>query len=138
MTPERFPQMTQTDTSGCVIWTGAKSDGYGLLRIGKKTFLAHRIAYERDRGPIPKGYHIDHLCRNRACVNTDHLRLVTPRQNALENSLSFSAINAKKTHCLRGHEFTEENTAVRKGKAGPYRSCRECIKIRAPRYARSR
>lgn len=72
------------DTSGdCHVWTGAKMpSGYGGLRVNGKVVYAHRYAWERVNGPIPAGKVIDHACHNEACVNTDHLRLATPEQNA--------------------------------------------------------
>jgi transcription elongation factor Elf1 len=69
---------------------------------------------------------LDHICRNRACVNPGHLRVVTPKQNVLENSLGRTAINKCKTHCPKGHPFDDENTF----RAGTQRQCRECGRIR--------
>jgi hypothetical protein len=96
--------------------------------------LAHRWAYEFLRAEIPEGLHIDHLCRNRACVNPWHLEPVTNRVNGLRGE-SVAAQHARKTHCIRGHEFTTENTyPIKNGKG---RGCRECSRIkdreRAPR-----
>jgi hypothetical protein len=65
---------------------------------------------------------LDHICRNRKCVNSEHLKEVTPRENALYNSNGVSALCFKKTHCLRGHKLSPEN--IRTNKAG--RVCREC------------
>jgi hypothetical protein len=66
--------------------------------------LGHRVAWEAEHGPIPEGLTIDHLCRNRRCVNVAHLRLLSNVENARMNG------NWAKTHCVRGHEFTEDNT----------------------------
>jgi hypothetical protein len=69
-------------TSGCWIWTASRSaDGYGLVRMGGKTFRAHRVAYAVTHGVIADGVLIDHACSNPACVNPGHLRAVTPKQN---------------------------------------------------------
>ncbi|WP_402465721.1 HNH endonuclease signature motif containing protein [Isoptericola aurantiacus] len=67
----------------CIEWTGATSaNGYGRIGIGgSRTAQVHRVAYEAARGPIPAGLHIDHLCRNRRCVNPDHLEPVTQSEN---------------------------------------------------------
>ena len=76
---------------------------------------AYRLAYEITKGPVPKGLEIDHLCRNRACLNPFHLEAVTRRVNVLRG---FGACgnNARKTHCKFGHEFTtiEESGRTRR------------------------
>jgi hypothetical protein len=96
--------------------------GYGRFTINHKNHFVHRWVWELENGPIPAGMEIDHMCRNRACCNIDHLRLVTRAVNTLENSVSFSAINKAKTHCINGHPFNEENTRMYRGG----RSCRTC------------
>lgn len=70
-------------TETCWVFTGALRNGYGALGIEGKTIYAHRYAYERLVGPIPAGLVIDHLCRNRACVNPEHLEVVTQQVNCL-------------------------------------------------------
>lgn len=67
---------------GCIIWTGAtNSKGYGYLWVDGRSVLAHRYAWERERGPIPDTREVDHMCFERACVNPQHLRLATRAQN---------------------------------------------------------
>lgn len=106
--------------SQCIVWTGKYfANGYG--RVGYK--LAHRIAYEQAVGDIPKGLYIDHLCRNRGCVNPNHLEPVTLVENVMRG-VSPHALNAKKTHCSKGHEFTFSNTYQRKDRTA--RECRIC------------
>lgn len=127
---DRFTTKIQPVESGCVEWTGPLDRyGYGqfLPEGGRRAnnMGAHRWSYEHYVRPIPPGYQIDHLCRNRKCVNPDHLEAVTPRENVLR-SLNPPSLNAKKTHCVHGHEFTTENTDVRNGG----RSCKTCRRER--------
>ena len=110
----------------CWLWTGAKGgDGYGMHGVtedGRRyTRQVHRLAYTLAVGEIPDGLTIDHLCRNRLCCNPNHLEVVSIRENILRGD-GVAANNARKTHCPRGHEYTEENTYVYRKK----RHCREC------------
>lgn len=127
----RFRESYTVTDSGCWQWTGwLESNGYARFTIGQKRTGAHRWAYERFVGSIPPGMAIDHLCRNRACVNPDHLEPVTTRANLLRGE-TLAAANAAKTHCKHGHKFTPENT-VRDGAGN--RQCRECRNRRAREY----
>jgi len=114
---------------GCWIWTAAKTNGYGVVSIAGRLRRAHRVVYEALVGPIPAGLEIDHLCRNRACVNPAHLEPVTGTENILR-STSPSATHARQTHCKLGHEFTPENTYLRKRGHKTERFCRACMRAR--------
>lgn len=112
-------------TSSCWEWQGAKHPlGYGNMRVGKKTQWAHRVVYENLVGPIEEGMSLDHLCRNPSCVNPEHLEPVTHKENVLRG-VGPTAINAAKTHCKRGHEFTKTNTRITVANG---RLCRACDK----------
>jgi hypothetical protein len=92
--------------------------------------LAHRIAYELFIGPIPNGLHIDHLCRNRGCVNPVHLEPVTQQENMLRGYAP-SAVSHRANRCHRGHEFTPENTYIKHRPNGRIkRDCKECARMR--------
>ncbi len=95
-------RVEQDPLTGCHNWIGRLTLGYGHMRVGRQNFRAHRYAYERVRGPIPFGLVIDHLCRNKACCNPDHLEAVTQQENTLRG-LAPSAKNAAASHCGRGH-----------------------------------
>ncbi len=105
-----WPKVVKTDA--CWNWVGAKSyEGYGLFWFRKRLDGAHRYSYTFFKQEIPDGFTIDHLCLNHSCVNPDHLEAVSNRENTLRGN-SKSSINARKTHCLRGHPFNEENTVL--------------------------
>lgn len=109
---------------GCWVWQSADNGtGYGVKWANGRQGVAHRWMYEKLVGPIPEGLQLDHLCRNRKCVNPEHLEPVTNRENGLRGT-SPAAKNARKTHCLRGHPFDEVNTYWEPSRAG--RACREC------------
>ena len=129
---ERFWKYAK-DQGDCIVWTGCvKPNGYGAFFPSRreKTY-AHRWAYERYVGPIPKDMVIDHLCRNRRCVNPLHLEAVTQWVNNLRGETD-SVRNMQKTHCKRGHELSLEN--LLKGRAREGRICKICHRERERRY----
>jgi hypothetical protein len=123
---ERTAKYVRVLPHGCHEWTGARiPDGYGHTSVNGRAVLAHRLYYEAAKGHIADGLEIDHLCRNRSCVNPDHLEPVSHRENVLrgENPM---AQQARRTHCKRGHLFDEENTYLMHGRK---RVCKECRKL---------
>ena len=124
-------RINKTDT--CWVWTGkVDKTGYGSfgMREGTKsrTRSAHKILYEVLVGEIPTGMQLDHLCKVTLCVNPEHLEIVTPRENIMRSN-GLAAVNAQKTHCSNGHEFTEDNIYVPPKRLNR-RYCRKCQKLK--------
>jgi hypothetical protein len=113
----------------CWEWTlSTQRNGYGQISHNGKRIQAHRYAYQLRFGPVPEGLVLDHLCRNKRCVNPEHLEPVTNRENILRGE-SPIAIRARTNHCKRGHELTAENIIL-------VRVCRVCSRARDSRYKR--
>jgi hypothetical protein len=114
--------------SKCWVWTGyLNPDGYGMVDVrnnglGIVVTTAHRIGFLVLRGSLPPApLELDHLCRNRACVNPCHLEVVTMKVNILRGESPF-AINARKTECKHGHLLSENNVYMFRGS----RNCKAC------------
>lgn len=112
---------------GCWLWTAGKTKGYGRFHAHKGRFTnnqtAHILMWQIRYGRVPEGLELDHLCRNKACVNPKHLEAVTGKVNTLRCPDAPAAINAAKTHCPEGHEYDysyeDKNGYV-------VRACRTC------------
>lgn len=121
---EKVEKPSQAD---CWPWlAGCTSRGYGDFYYDGKQVRAHRFAYELLVGPIPEGLQLDHLCRVRHCVNPQHLEPVTHRENVLRG-IGPTAEQARRTHCIHGHPFSEDNLRIG---ANGRRYCRACVNKR--------
>jgi len=135
-TEQRFWEKVARGGSGdCWTWLGGRNtNGYGTFYLRRDdgrspSVVAHRFAYEQLVGRIPAGNELDHLCRNRACVNPAHLEPVSHHENMARSPHLRAMVRTRRTqtHCMRGHPFTPDNTVV--NRAGR-RSCRICGNLR--------
>lgn len=111
-------------TPSCWLWTPlVTTRGYGAFWYNGRFKSAHRFAYEQIAGDIPRGKQLDHICRVRRCVNPSHLEVVTGKENVLRG-IGPTAINARKSRCVRGHEFSGVGT-------WGFRVCNKCKAITA-------
>lgn len=124
---ERLMEKTVVVEGGCWTFTGAHTATYGQIWWNRKQYLVHRVSYELHIGPIPDGQQIDHLCRNRSCVNPAHLEPVVGRENLERAGMPMAARQTDKTHCKRGHPYSAANTYI--WPARGHRQCRECNRI---------
>ena len=121
--PDRFWRRVVHEES-CWVWQTPTEEGYGRFQWRWIRKRSHVWTWESANGPTPHGMVLDHICRNRSCVNPEHLRAVTPRENTMaDGSLAIAKTHAAKTHCPHGHPYSPENTRIDKGK----RRCRTCL-----------
>ncbi len=128
--PPHFWSKVRVLPNGCWEWTASRIKGYGQFARTRPK-LAHRRAYEHLVGPVPEGLELDHLCRNRACVNTNHLEPVTGSENALRGLRPIQL--RSKTHCPHGHPYSGSNLYIRTDGA---RECRICRRAHQQKHYR--
>lgn len=131
---ERVLTNTARGADGCWIWQGPKAiNGYGQVQYRGRSTVVHRKVYAVVHGiAIDRWMYVCHRCDVRLCINPDHLWLGTPKQNIHDSVNKGRHAELRKTHCDRGHEFTPENTILRKTAIGtPCRVCRTCERIRS-------
>ena len=124
-------KVSMEPNSGCWLWLGADNgNGYGVIGLGRDSdgiALAHRVAYELFRGPIPDGFEPDHTCRVRCCINPWHLEIVTHAENVRRGLAG--KYQCERTHCPSGHPYSPENTTLYRGR----RRCKTCDRLSSSR-----
>jgi len=124
-----FEKIIPEPNSGCWLWAGSvNGDGYGKIFAFGGPRYAHRVSYEIHKGPIPQGMQIDHLCRNPACVNPDHLEAVSNRENTLRGRAGL--LRPARDRCRRGHDLRETKYMDSRGTT----QCKVCLYMRQKAY----
>lgn len=129
----RFMRLVQVDpVTQCWNWIGHKTDGgYGFSALDGKKTVAHRALWILLRGDLPKEMDLDHLCRNRACINPDHLEPVTRSENLIRGFIARG--------CKNGHPYNEEDfSIVRRTDGTIERRCKICHRERNKKAKRDR
>ena len=134
----RLIDLLEVQPNGCWNWVSHISKfGYGTFWMDGSTRSAHRTSYRLFRGEIPDGLTIDHLCRNRRCVNPGHLEPVSMRENVVVRSTHSGMIIHREGVCKHDHELVPENTRVYQWKNRVFRVCKECNRRRSREWQRA-
>ena len=129
---ERLLERIELDERGCWVWTAyVNPDGYAVLSPDPgHSQLAHRFSYVWHVGPVQPGMELDHVCRNRACVNPDHLEQVTHRENMKRSITRWR--HQQVAQCPQGHDYSPQNTGISIQAGGhPNRYCKACRRDRS-------
>lgn len=118
---------------GCWLWQGPKTFGYGKIYSNGRMWRVHRLWYSAYKKVLKPTEYLDHLCRRRNCVNPEHLRIATPKENVLGGN-GPTAKHAKKKKCKRGHPLSMDNLASHEWKTYGWRKCKKCSQIRQAQY----
>ena len=138
--PKKYKTLTEAcfahveKTDYCWNWTGWTDNGYGRICHQYTRTSAHRFVYELYNGEIPKGLQIDHLCRNRKCVNPEHLELVTCKEN-IHRGQGHAGIHFRMKRCINNHELIGHNLYIT---PDGRRQCRQCGKLRGLKYRKKK
>ena len=128
---DRFWNNIKVDENGCRLWQGKlREDGYARFSVSGKKIYVHVFSYKKYKSSYQEGLELDHLCRVRHCSNPDHLEPVTKLENYRRGNggKNLGKLQSSKTHCPQGHEYTKENTLLRKQykRNGIQRNCKIC------------
>ena len=133
----RFQKKIELDIlTGCWLWRGGITEhGYARFYRNRRIVAAHRVSYEHWNGTLSSNLVLDHLCRNRHCVNPQHLEQVTLQEN-IHRGINPAAQNLRKTHCPEGHPYSGENLIIEptKRRLNDGRRCKICSQIRTRNY----
>lgn len=108
------------ELSECWVWTAGRSNkGYGYFSVNGEAKQAYKVAYEWEKGPVPDGLHLDHLCRTHECIRPDHQEPVSREENSARGDTPAGRKRRGGTTCREGHEFDGVN-------ANGARTCSAC------------